>query len=134
METALSHWGLIPEKVFEITSATVGRSETFDTPTGRFSYAHLPIPYYSFGQQSVRIAENQVALVANAEKALCDKIVTSSGLLFRSILQLKDWLIEDMRMEKDVLRNLQPRIIHSWLTQAPKKQALRLLIKIIEDL
>jgi hypothetical protein len=134
METALSHWGLIPEKVYEVTSATVDRSETYDTSTGRFSYIHLPIPYYSFGQQQITLAENQVALIATAEKALCDKIVTTSGLLFRSVIQLKEWLLEDMRMEKDVLRRLQPRLIHNWLSKAPKKQTLQLLIKILEDL
>ena len=134
METALSYWGLIPEKVFEVTSAAVGRSETYDTLTGRFRYAHLPLPYYAFGQQQVTLAENQVALVATAEKALCDKIITTSGLLFRSVIQLKAWLIEDMRMEKDMLRRLQPRLIHSWLNKAPKKHSLQLLVKILEYL
>ena len=134
METALSYWGLIPEKVFEVTSAAVGRSETYDTLTGRFRYAHLPLPYYAFGQQQVTLAENQVALVATAEKALCDKIITTSGLLFRSVIQLKAWLIEDMRMEKDMLRRLQPRLIHSWLNKAPKKHSLQLLVKILDDL
>jgi hypothetical protein len=77
---------------------------------------------------------NQVALIATAEKALCDKIVTTSGLLFRSVIQLKEWLLEDMRMEKDVLRRLQPRLIRNWLIKAPKKKTLQLLIKILEDL
>ena len=134
METALSYWGLIPEKVFEISSATTRRSESYDTSTGRFSYSHLTLPYYSFGQQQVTLAERQVALVATPEKALCDKLVTTSGLLFRSLVQLKEWLLEDMRMDKDVLRQLQPRLIHSWLNNAPKKTTLQLLVKIIEDL
>ena len=134
METALSHWGLIPEKVFEISSATTGRSQSYETSIGRFSYSHLTLPYYSFGQQQVTMEENQVALVATPEKALCDKLVTTSGLLFRSLVQLKEWLIEDMRMDKDVLRRLQPRLIRSWLTNAPKKTTLQLLVKIIEDL
>jgi len=134
METALSYRGLIPEKVFEISSATIGRSGTYNTSTGRFSYIHLPLPYYSFGQQSVTLAENQVALVATAEKALCDKIVTTSGLLFRSVVQLKEWLIEDMRMDRATLSSLNPGMIRSWMNKAPKKTTLQLLIKILEDL
>ena len=126
--------GLIPEKVFEISSAATGRSQTYNTSTGRFRYNHLPLPYYSFGQQQVTVAKNQVALVATAEKALCDKIVTTSGLLFRSTVQLKEWLSEDMRMDKEKLRSLQPRMIRSWLNKAQKKTALQLLIKILEDL
>ncbi len=132
METALSYWGMIPEKVFEITSATTRRSETYDTSSGRFSYTHLPLPFYSFGQQQVTVADRQVALVATAEKALCDKIITTSGLLFRSVIQLKAWLLEDMRMEKDILRSLQPHIIRNWLSKAPKKHTLQLLIKVLE--
>ena len=45
LETALSHWGLIPEQVFETASATTGRSKSYRTQVGRFSYVHLPLPY-----------------------------------------------------------------------------------------
>jgi hypothetical protein len=134
MESALSHWNMIPEKVFEISSATINRSKIYDTSIGRFSYLHLPLPYYSFGQEQVTISKSQVALVATPEKALCDKIIATSGLLFRSIIQLREWLMEDMRIEKDVLRSLKPRIIQGWLSNTPKKTALQLLIKILEDL
>jgi hypothetical protein len=133
METALSHWGLIPERVYEISSVTTGRTIVYNTKVGRFSYTHLPLPYYSFGQQQLKLAENQVALLASPEKALCDKIVTTSGLLFRSSVQLRSWLIEDMRMNREVLRTLNTRIIRSWLDKAPKKDSIKLLIKILEE-
>lgn len=134
MESALSYWGMIPEKVFEITSATLNRSKSYHSSVGRFSYTHLPLPYYAFGQQQITLAENQVAMVATAEKALCDKMVATSGLLFRSTVQLKAWLTEDMRIDKDTLSRLQPRTIKSWLPKAPKKTTLEFLIKILEDI
>lgn len=43
LEAALSHWQMIPEQVHEITSVITGRSTTYDTPAGRFSYRHLPL-------------------------------------------------------------------------------------------
>lgn len=134
LETALSHWRMIPEQVYEITSVTTGRSKIYDTPAGRFSYRHLPLPYYSFGQQSLELAKNQVAVVATPEKALCDKIVTTPGLLFRSTVQLLAWLTEDMRMDKEALRELRTDNIQEWLDDAPKKDSLQLLVKTLEEL
>lgn len=125
METALSYWGLIPEQVFEISSATTARSKTYDTTVGRFNYRHLPLPYYSFGQKSVELATNQVALVATPEKALCDTIITTSALLFRSSAQTTAWLLEDMRMDKQVLGTLKTDDIREWLVDAPKEAALK---------
>src|ERR1700676_3418089 len=55
METALSHWGMIPERVFEISSMTTSRSIVYNTTVGRFSYTHLRLPYYSFGQMQVKL-------------------------------------------------------------------------------
>ena len=42
LETALSHHGWIPEGVQAVTSATLGRSRTFETPVGLFSFTRVP--------------------------------------------------------------------------------------------
>ena len=42
LETALSHHGWIPEAVRAVTSAALGRSRTFDTPVGLFSFTRVP--------------------------------------------------------------------------------------------
>lgn len=134
LETAMSHWRMIPEQVFEISSVTTVRSQVFDTPVGRFSYAHLPLPYYAFGQQRVALAENQVVLMAAPEKALCDKIILTAGLRFRSAKQMRDWLLDDMRMDRDVLRELNPGLIGDWCDDAPKKESLRYLVQTLPQL
>jgi predicted transcriptional regulator of viral defense system len=134
LESALSFWGLIPEQVYEITSVTTGRSQTYDTKIGRFSFMHLPLSYYSFGQQQVELADLQVALVASAEKAICDKIVTTAGLIFRSSAQVRAWLMEDMRMDRELLRKLRPAMIRDWLPGAPKSDSLKMLVKTLEEL
>ncbi|MFI5192600.1 MAG: hypothetical protein ACHQD7_01035 [Chitinophagales bacterium] len=134
METALSHWGLIPEKVYEIASMTTRRSVEYDTRAGRFTYSQLALPYYTFGQQQVQLSEKQTALVAGPEKALCDKIIATSGLLFRSEVSLRLWLTEDMRMDRATLRGLRPALIRSWAKDAPKQQSTLLLAKTLDDI
>lgn len=98
-ESAMSYWGLIPERVYEVSSATMKLSRKFKTPKGRFSYRYLPSPYYSFGINSVELSLGQVALVATPEKALCDKIVTTSGLALRSTVQTRNFLLDDLRID-----------------------------------
>ncbi|MDB5211507.1 MAG: hypothetical protein JWQ30_2334 [Sediminibacterium sp.] len=134
LETALSHWGLIPERVYETSSATIQKSAVFKTPAGRFSYIHVPLPYYSFGIQQVELTKKQTVLMATPEKALCDKIVTTSGLLLRSAKQVKELLMDDLRMEKDALRNLNQAEIAKWIVDAPKKSSLHMLIKTLKEL
>jgi len=134
MQTALSHWQLIPERVYEISSVTTGHSKTYDTPLGRFSYTHLELPYYSYGQQQITLAKNQVALIGSPEKSICDTIIGTKGLLFRSRRHLREWLIEDMRIDKEALRTLRTSIMRDWLTHSPKKNSIDLLIKTLENL
>ncbi|HRM35923.1 MAG TPA: hypothetical protein PLX81_06120, partial [Aliarcobacter cryaerophilus] len=46
---ALSFYGMIPERVSEITSATSKNEKLFETPIGRFSYKKVSIEAYSLG-------------------------------------------------------------------------------------
>ena len=134
LETALSFWGLIPEKVYETSSVTTQKRAVYKTAAGRFSYIHIPLPYYAFGIQQVELTKKQRVLMATPEKALCDKIVTTSGLLLRSTKQVKELLTEDLRIEKNMLRNLDRREISNWMTDAPKKSSLGMLIKTLKEL
>jgi len=134
MEAALSHWGLIPERVYETTSMTTAESKTYKTPAGRFSYRHLPLPYYAFGIRRVQLTTKQSILMASPEKALCDKIVATPGVLLRSTKQVKELLFDDLRIEEDAIRKLNTAEINSWLTDAPKKESLHMLVKTIETL
>ena len=134
MESALSHWGMIPERVFEITSATIKKSRTFQTAAGSFSYIHLPLPYYAFGIRRISLTVRQQVLIASPEKALCDQIIKSADLQLRSLHQTVRYLKEDLRIEEDRLRELSPRVISEWIEDAPKKDSLELLVKTLEKL
>lgn len=134
LETALSHWGLIPERVYEISSVTLRNSKAYKTPVGRFSYVHVPHPYYAFGIKRVQLTQKQVVLMASPEKALCDKIITTSGVFLRSIRQALDFLTEDLRLEEDQLRALRTEDLRSWVNDAPKSASLAMLVKTLEQL
>jgi hypothetical protein len=109
-------------------------AKKYNTPAGRFSYQHLPSPYYSFGIESIELTPKQNALIASREKAVCDKVIFTSGITLRSTRQTKDFLIEDLRMDENMLKKLDTTIIHSWLSDAPKKNSLEMLIKTLNEL
>lgn len=134
VETALSFYGLIPERVYEIASMTTKATKEFNTPAGVFTYTHLPLPYYAFGLNMVKLSTDQRAIVASPEKALCDKIVSTSGILLRSTTQAAAYLLEDLRMDESALKGLDIEKITSWLPDAPKKDSLEMLIRTIRNL
>ena len=51
LDYALSQYGLIPERVEDVTSITTGENKKFSTPLGVFTYQHLPLRRYSTGIQ-----------------------------------------------------------------------------------
>lgn len=134
LESALSYYGFIPERVYAITSITIKATRKFETPMGVFSYIRLPLPYYSFGIQQTKLSDQQYAMMASPEKALCDKVVTTSGLQLRTKKNAMSYLIDDLRMERDNLKELNMKAISEWLPYASKKATLEILIKTINSL
>lgn len=134
LEAALSYWGFIPEQIYEISSVTVKTSKKYRTPLGRFDYQQLTTPYYSFGIRHVQLKQNQIALIASPEKAICDKIVLTPKVNLRSVKQTKAFLFEDLRMEEDQLMKLDLEMIMSWIEDAPKKNSLKMLISTLKTL
>ncbi len=71
LQSALEHYGLIPEYVPSITSVTTGRPETVSTPLGTFIFKHVKKELF-FGYQNIELGGGQSAFVARPEKALLD--------------------------------------------------------------
>lgn len=133
-DSALSYYGLIPERVFEVSSATTKASRRFDTPTGAFSFTRMPLPYYSFGIRQVAVGKDQNALIALPEKALFDKIINTAGLNLRSKIAASEYLIENLRMDEDQLKQLDVQSMETWLSDSPKRESLAQVIKLINEL
>ncbi len=134
VETALSYHGLIPERVYEIASMTTQAPRKFNTPLGTFTYTRLPLPYYAFGIRSEKLADDQYAMVASPEKALCDKIISTSGVLLRSRKAAKEFLLENMRMDEDALRQLNVKEMMTWIKGSLKEESLSMVVNMIQEL
>lgn len=134
MESALSFYGMIPERVYELASATSKVSRRFHTPVGTFTYTRLPLPYYSFGQVQKEVAPGQRALMASPEKALLDKVITTAGLTLRSQSAAADYLLENLRLDESMLREMDIVQIETWLPDSPKKESIAMMLKLLRKL
>ena len=130
LEYALSYYLAIPEMVMEISSVTTKRNKTIENTLGRFTYIHLPLPYFSYGIRSVKIESNQYALIATPEKALFDTIVCTRRLILRSRRDVLAW-IEDMRIDESWLAELDLETMHQLVEFAPKRSSLQQLLKVL---
>lgn len=70
LESALSHYNLIPEGVFTFTNITSRKTHTFNTPIGRFLYKHVK-PDLMFGYIPFE-GKKFAGYIAYPEKAILD--------------------------------------------------------------
>jgi len=129
-ETALSHYGLIPERVNAITSATFKKNKNriFHTPLGDFYYYYLPTAAYPY---AVKCEQEGGAnfLIASPEKALCD-------LLFRagrvgSCEALRGLLHDDWRIDPGDLERLDIAAVE-FLAPLYRKTVFRHLLTLLK--
>lgn len=103
LDYALSYYGLIPERVYTVTSITPQRDKNFETPVGRFSYRYLTMKKYSVGLTRLTLNESRHIIMASAEKALIDKIYFSKSLTLQTKKEIEDYLFSDLRLEENLL-------------------------------
>ena len=94
-ESAMEYWGLIPERVVAVTSATTckNRRKRFDSSFGTF--------FYRDGSRNF--------LIAGREKALCDRLYQDPPL--SSGKELEQFLFQNLRIEENVFLSLDARIL-----------------------
>jgi predicted transcriptional regulator of viral defense system len=78
LQSALSHYGMIPEFVPATTSVTTGRPEELQTPLGNFVFRHLKKTAF-FGYHQTGILLGQSVFLAAPEKALLDLLYLTPG-------------------------------------------------------
>lgn len=108
LEYALHHHGLTPERAETLTSVTCGRSRTFDTPVGRFSYRMIPLKAFRTGMDRIELDDGRSYLMAVPEKALADRIVADRGAGIATRKELYDYLLSNLRIDPNRLRTLDP--------------------------
>jgi len=134
LESALSYYGLIPERVYTVRSVCTKQYKQYSTPLGNFEYIKVPENYFSIGINQ-EIVENQYAfLIASPEKALCDKIVTTPNLRLQSVKAMQSYLMEDLRIDFEVLQNFDTEIIRQCVEVGRKKGELTMLLRFFETI
>ena len=124
-QSALAYYGLIPEHVPVVTSATMGRPETVHTPLGSFLFRHLKTSMVT-GFRQVKVADRQEAIIATPEKALVDLLYVTAG-------SDSDGYLEELR-----LQSIEPGLsrdglaLHAETTGSRKvKRALARILKML---
>jgi hypothetical protein len=108
LEYALHYHGLTPERVETVTSVTCGRSRTFDTPVGTFSYRMIPMEAFRTGMDRIELDDGRSFLIAIPEKALADRIVADRGAGISTQKELHDYLLSGLRIDTAGLSQLNP--------------------------
>jgi len=84
LDFSLAWHGLIPEGVADVASVTPRPSRRLSNALGRFSYHHLPLPYYAVGQELGASDDGLSFLIASPVKALHDYPARSAATALRA--------------------------------------------------
>ena len=126
---ALSYYGMIPERVSEVTSATSNNEKLYETPIGRFSYKKVPLKAYSLGIDWIYDENDGGRFIATPEKALCDKIRYDRGIGTLTQSRIVEYLKYDLRL--DITKPLDTKLIEEIAT-AYRSKNLKTLSQVIE--
>jgi predicted transcriptional regulator of viral defense system len=115
LQSALAHYGLIPEAVPVTTSVTTMRPGRWETPLGVFEFQHVQASLF-FGYEATRLSSGQSAFVARPEKALLDLVYLTPGA------DDPDYL-DELRLQN--LERLDLRTLEQMATRAGKAKLRR---------
>jgi hypothetical protein len=104
LDYVLANGGLIPERVYTITSMATKRRRAFDTPLGRFEYEPIAERSFAIGVVHQAVDDGAGYLTATPEKALADRLARVPGLM--TLQQLDEYLFGDMRVDRGRFRAL----------------------------
>jgi len=117
LESALSHYNVIPEGVFQITSCTSRKTNSFQTPAWNFAYRHLK-PSLFFGYRLEKWGNHRYA-IAEPEKAVIDFLYLHSELKETEDIEALRWNTEEIKRQISVekLNNYETYIGSSALSR-----------------
>ena len=133
LQYALAYYGLIPERVTEVTCVTPKRDKLFDTPVGRFRYRYLRPSRYPVGVILHTIDTGRSFLIASAEKALADLLVLEYKR-FRpdNTEELREFLFDNLRLEEEELQALDAGLCDE-IASASGHPSVRLLCRAVRS-
>lgn len=133
LESALSFYGLIPEKVYSVRSVTTKRAKHFATPLGNFEYMTIPQDYYAIGIRQEIVNNEYAYLIATPEKAICDMILSVRNYRIQSVKAMQIYLEEDLRIDLSVLKDYNTDIIKTCIEVGIKRTELTQFLKLLKQ-
>lgn len=100
LEYALAYYGLIPERVEQVTSITPKRNKRFATSLGIFSYRYLPLEKYTLGLTLRAVDDKRQCLIATPEKALVDYLYFLRNTQVDNFDEVRVLLFDDVRLDE----------------------------------
>lgn len=131
MHSALSWYGLIPERVYLMQSMTLKHSKRFENSLGVFEYIGVSRDYFPIGVQQQDI-ESGAFIIASPEKALCDLVYATAGVNLQTQRETQAFLEEDLRMDMKDLKNFDLSILRQCANTGKKRQSLETIIKLLQ--
>ena len=129
LETALSRHGWIPEGVQAVTSAAWGRSRTFSTPVGLFSFTRVPQKSFLAGVRRVSDDGEGAYFLATPLKALAD-LVYARRCNWHSATPV----LESLRVEEESLAALTGELFDEVMPAYRPGRVSRFLAGLRKDL
>ncbi len=105
LQYALSHHGMIPERVNVVTSVTSGKTRRFQTPFGLFTYRRIPMMPYAMGLTQAKSGADYF-LIASPEKALADIVWLDRRFKPSASIDYAVYLFDDLRIDRERLAQL----------------------------
>ena len=132
LDSALSYYGLIPERVYSMRSVCTKLHKQYETQIGHFEFIKVPEKYFPIGIGIEIINNSYSFLIATPEKALCDKISTSKNLRIQSVRAMREYLEEDLRFDMSALTSFDKDIIRKCIQFGRKKTEITQLLKLLQ--
>jgi len=129
LETALSYHGWIPEAVHAITSSSTGRSRSFETAIGLFSFTRVPQRRFLAGVRRVSEEGRGAFFLATPLKALADHVY----------VQKYDWrsvapIVQSLRVDPENFANFTGALFDEVMSAFGAGRVSRFLAGLREDL
>lgn len=130
--SALRWYGLIPERVTMTQSMTVKHSRKFVNSIGTFEYTCTNREYFYIGLHHMG-TEGTGFIIAGPEKALCDLIITTSGVNLRYREEARTYLEDNLRLDMDAFRTFDLSILRQCAQCGKKAVSIQTIIKLLEQ-
>ena len=130
-QSALSFYGLIPERAVAVTSASLGarKNKNYRNSFGSFSYQDVPEKAYSLG---LKWMENfgSPYFIATKEKALCDLLAKIEPIPKENF---EAFLYDDLRIDKEIFLTFNKPLVLSIAKTYQTKNVFTLLNYIMKE-